>query len=39
MNNNFVRAARATAMAVGMISVSIAFVQPTEVTIEAGKSS
>ena len=39
MNNNFVRAARATAMAVGMISVSIAFAQTTEVTIEAGKSS
>ena len=39
MNNSFVRAARATAMAVGMISVSIAFAQTTEVTIEAGKSS
>ena len=39
MNNNFVRAARAIAMAVEMISVSIAFVQTREVTIEAGKSS
>ena len=39
MNNNFVRAARAIAMAVGMINVSIAFAQTREVTIEAGKSS
>ena len=39
MNNSFVRAARAIAVAVGPISVSIAFAQTTEVTIEAGKSS